>query len=83
MIWLRLGAYSEYESFDDLDRVIEEFKSFNVTGPVKRAGQFGITCPGYKNYNHISLYHGNIAENPTGGITDQELLQLNKELKED
>lgn len=80
MICLRLGDNAEYESFDDIDRVIDEMKSLNISGPFKRWGTYGIECPGFEQMNYISIYHGDSIEGPLSPINDEEFNSLKEAL---
>jgi hypothetical protein len=60
-IWLRIGDFAEYESFDDLDSATDTLDDLNI-GPV--LGWFdsgpgvGFQAPGYTGHNFVSLFWG-------------------------
>ena len=81
MIWVRVGDSGEYESFDDLQEVVDYLNELHV-GRVDHWRSAGIETNNYWGHDYISLYHGNPDGNLTSDLLPDERAFVEDSLQE-
>ena len=83
-LWIRLGDAGDYQTESSVEDLAELLAGqFKVTDEFVKYGRYGITDRDkFNGYNYISLFYGDEDANPTQSITQEELTELNRRIKE-
>lgn len=82
-LWLRMGSNAEYEKAGSVEDLVNSLTEFHITNEFTRVLPYGITDKNkFKEHNYISLYYGDKDAQPVRPISDEELINLNKRMRE-
>ena len=83
VVWIRLGDDDDYHAFDGLDEIADLLAEVGIH-EVERYGLYGVSAPGFRGHNYISLYWGphpgDGSAEASRGLTEFELIVLQRML---
>lgn len=80
-LWIRCGDGDNYNDFGiDFAAAVEYLEMLGGTAPLVRCNKYGVTAPGFTDWNYISLYWGDADAQPEREVTEAELADLNDRL---
>lgn len=81
LVWVRVGDSGEYESFDDLQEVVDYLNELRV-GRVDHWRSAGIETENYWGHDYISLFHGDSDGNLKSDLLPDERVFVEDNLSE-
>jgi hypothetical protein len=78
---VRVGDRDDYHECSDLHELAELLQSHGIDTRLERYCENGIAADGFTGWNYISCYYGTDIETPTRELTDPELQELNRIVK--
>jgi len=76
-LWVRAGDADSYNAFDGFQEVADYLVEMGATDCLERCNKYGVTSPGYRGNNYISLFWGNDDAQPSRPLTTAEQNEVN------
>ena len=80
-IWVRCGDADDYHGYKSLLGVANYLFDKGVKSQLVPHVTFGFRSAEFRGNNYISLYHGNKQDDPVSSLTDYEISEINRYIR--
>jgi hypothetical protein len=79
ILWVRIGDQGDYIRCESLEEVAQLMTALQVKGVLTRHSLYSVESDDYRGHmNYISLYWGDEKMNPSRGVRDEEIGEINR-----